>query len=130
MMNQLEVLEFSWDDVLKTANQYLPQAKEALQQYAPKVAAVVGIGQDILGDPALPEVIALTKKIVALETAGKKPSTKPTVKTPGIGLSRVVGPMKGYIFYKQNPWILPVGIGFVLLMPALIGYKVGKRSCR
>ena len=109
---------------------------------------LLGGANDILSDPALPEVTKLILKLNDLQQAapvkvtvktpakpGAKPVAKPVVKqivkpaakVPGIGLSNIVLPLKAYVYTQEHSWVIPVAIGAVLAIPFLIGYKVGKR---
>lgn len=115
----------SWADiegVVSTGKKYLEKAGPALKA----VSA-------ILDDPYFPEVTKLVLELQEIEKKKRKPSSKPTrlgaipPPTKGVGLYRVVKPLRAFIYTQKNPWILPVAIAAMLGLPFLLGYAVGKR---
>jgi hypothetical protein len=45
---------------------------------------------------------------------------------PGIGLCRVVTPLKIYVATRKNPYIIPLAIAGILGVPFFLGYLFGK----
>ena len=45
-----------------------------------------------------------------------------------LGLKKVAKPLRAYVWYRKNPWILPVGIAAVIGIPFALGYAFGKRT--
>jgi len=78
----------------------------------------------VIEDPALPEVTRLVLRLNATTKGGAKVPAK------GIGLSSAVTPLKGFLFYRENPWVVPVGILAVLGAPFYMGYLFGKKRKR
>lgn len=90
-------------------------------------ASAIGPAVHVLEDPALPQVIQSVKELHAVEQ--KRPSTAvrtSTGKVPGIGLSKLVVPIKTAVMIRKNPII---GVGLVLLvlgLPFALGYALAK----
>ncbi len=85
----------------------------------------IGAVSSITSDPALPEVVGLLgelAKIEAVRAKGRPPSTE-----PGVGLRKVVMPLKVVIAVRRKPWLIPVSIAAVLLVPFTIGFAIGRR---
>lgn len=102
----------------------------------PKYIDVIG---SVLEDPALDAVVARVKTLAAIEKATPRaaPTTAPvtapiatTAGKKGIGLSVAIRPLDLYIWYKNNKWVLPVGIAGVVLVLGGIGFTVGRLSKR
>lgn len=108
------------DDVAKVAKAVIDKAAPAL-----KAAGKV------LEDPALPEVSKLVLKLHDIEQRRAKPKvpgqpSKPSAPVKGVGLARVVKPLKIFVEVREKSWILPVAIGVAVLVPFTLGYFVGK----
>lgn len=84
------------------------------------ITSAAQVALRIKEDPALPEVVTLVEKIKSLSSGGgpSSPSTE-----LGVGLRRIVTPLKGFVAYKEHPWILPAfvsGIGFAIFALGMI----------
>jgi len=86
-----------------------------------KYGKVTTAAYDILTDPALPQVADLVNKIKATEPPGK-PGQK-----AGVGLKRLVPPLKMYLAYRKNPALGMMALVAVLAIPFTLGYILGKR---
>jgi len=111
----LEALELSWEEA---------------QGFLGKLDQYWDIAKSVLEDPALPQVVDRAKKLQAIAKSAPKAAGAPEGSRPGIGLGAAIRPLDLFILYRQKPWILPVGIGAVLAVPALLGYFVGRRRGR
>lgn len=78
----------------------------------------------IIQDPALPKVLQLIVQLNKIEAASSGKSGT----SAGVGLSTIVLPLRGYVYAKQNPWVLPLGVAALLGIPMALGYTLGKRS--
>jgi hypothetical protein len=84
----------------------------------------------VTADPALPTVVALVSEIKAL-TDRKSGSSAPSAPSgPGIGLDKIVTPLRGLVAYKKRPWILPAFAGGVVLTIFALGVMTGRRRSR
>ena len=72
---------------------------------------------NVLDDPALPEVINLVRQ---LHAEAAKPLAGPA--PAGIGLSKVVGPLKLYVRFRKNP--VPYYLGAAGIVLAIVGGSV------
>jgi hypothetical protein len=77
----------------------------------------------VIEDPALPEVTRIVLRLNATTkggAGGKLPAR-------GIGLSSAVTPLRGFLYYRENPWVVPVGLIAILGAPFYMGYLFGKK---
>lgn len=88
------------------------------------MAGVLETITDIAEDPALPEVITLSKEIYKIESAGM---TARAAGEKGIGLRKIVTPLRAYLQIRKNAWMIPVGIGLIIGIPFMLGYRVHVR---
>lgn len=79
----------------------------------------------VTADPAFPTVVALVSEIKALSSGNS--SSPSTSSGPGIGLDKIVGPLRGFVAYKKHPWILPAFAGGVVLTIFALGVMTGRR---
>jgi hypothetical protein len=84
---------------------------------------------NILADPALPEVQRLIERMRA-SSAVTAPAPSGGVQKVGIGLHKAVTPMKFFVHSQEHKWVLPVTIAGAILVPALIGFAVGRLTKR
>lgn len=82
--------------------------------------------QYIALDPALPLVISRIRTLHDLEQSPSTPGQPSPPEKPGIGLQRLVQPLDYYIYYRRNPWVLPVGAACVIGGLIAIGYLLAK----
>ena len=88
---------------------------------------VAQIGLRVADDPALPTVVSLVQEIKTLSSGGSsKPATAASAAERGVGLSRIVTPLRGFVAYKKRPWILPAFAGGVVLGIFAIGVMAGR----
>jgi hypothetical protein len=80
----------------------------------------------VASDPALSTVVSLVAEIKALSS--KSSSSAPS--GPGIGLSAIVTPLRGFVAYKKHPWILPAFFGGVVLGIFSLGAMSGRHRQR
>ena len=88
---------------------------------------VLSAGVNVARDPCLSEVARLTLQLHALEPAAK-PLAAPAVTEPGIGLCRVVKPLRAYVWTRVHPWSVPVGVVAILGGLIGLGYVMGRRA--
>jgi hypothetical protein len=90
------------------------------------IADVATVAFKVTSDPALPEVVRLVTEIKTLTTSKgpSKPSAPST--EPGIGLSKIVTPLRGFVAYKKHPWIGPAFAGGIVLTIFALGVMAGK----
>lgn len=87
------------------------------------VASAAQVALRVTDDPALSTVVSLVQEIQALPSKGPaSPSTE-----RGIGLSKIVTPLRAFVAYKKNPWILPALAGGVVLTIFALGVMSGRR---
>ena len=79
----------------------------------------------VAGDPALPTVVSLVSEIKALSKSGPSKSSG-----PGIGLSAIVTPLRGFVAYKKHPWIVPAFFGGVVFGIFALGAMSGRKRQR
>ena len=93
-----------------------------------QAGGALGTGAKVVSDPYLPEVLCRVDQLAQIE-AGARVLT-PCVQMPpgrvgGIGLRKVVQPLRAYVYAEQHPWIYPVAIGALVGIPFLLGYLAG-----
>jgi len=86
--------------------------------------ALQAVGK-VLEDPALPQVTVLVLKLNATTKGG---AGGPPAK--GIGLSAALTPLKGFLYYRENPWIVYAGLAALVGAPFYLGYLFGTKKGR
>lgn len=84
----------------------------------------------VAGDPALPTVVSLVSEIKALSSKGGSSSSSSSSSGPGIGLSKIVTPLRAFVAYKKRPWIAPALIGGVVVGIFALGVISGRARQR
>jgi hypothetical protein len=79
----------------------------------------------VADDPALSTVVSLIQEIKGLPSKG--PAGPPT---RGVGLSKIVTPLRGFVAYKKHPWIVPAFVGGAVLVIFSLGVMTGRRRPR
>jgi hypothetical protein len=92
-----------------------------INAYLGKAGAALDSVKVILDDPALPQVTGIVMDLHRLEQPGGKGDS-----IKGIGLKRLVTPLKAYRYTRQHSWALPVAMAAVVALPFAIGYALGK----
>lgn len=102
-------------------------ASQALQALT-TAGGALGTGAKVVQDPYLPEVLCRVDQLAQIE-AGQRPSpcaSMPPGRAGGIGLRKVVAPLRAYVYAEQHPWVYPVAIGAAIGIPFIFGYLAGK----
>lgn len=111
--------------LLDDAASWFSQAKSAVDKIKPVVAAA----EQVLGDPALPEVTSLVMRLREIEkrrTAGRPGGGgRPE---PGIGLRHAVTPLRAFVTYREKPLIGWLIVGAIIGVPFLVGMKFGRKK--
>ncbi len=83
----------------------------------------------IIEDPALPKITGLIIELQKIEQPRRTTTTTtPTPpRVPGIGLNKLVTPLKGFVYIRRNPLAGYALLGGILSVPFPIGYLVGRR---
>ena len=107
-----------------TAGNVLTDLYDAASSYAGKAVSVAEAGKLILEDPALAKVTGLVMELNKLEQpkAGSGGSRK-----AGIGLNKVITPLRTYVAARRNPIIGFAIIAAIVGIPAFAGYLLGRR---
>lgn len=93
-----------------------------------QAGGALGTGAKVIQDPYLPEVLCRVNQLAEIE-AGTKVTPCPAMapgRAGGIGLRKVVAPLRAYVYAEQHPWVYPLGIAAVIGIPFLIGYLAGE----
>ncbi len=90
------------------------------------VTNVADITARVVGDPALPTVVSLVQQIKSLSSGGTSAPGAPSTER-GVGLSRIVAPLRGFVAYKKHPWIAPAFVGGVFLGIFSLGVLTGRK---
>jgi len=114
----------SFEDVMSTASG-AKVAFEKAKQYAGKAGSILDSAKVILEDPALPEITGYILELNRLEQKAPKKGGAPS-KTKGVGLKRVIVPLKYYVAYRKNPIVGYIAIAAILGLPFMLGYLLGK----
>lgn len=89
------------------------------------VATTVSAATAIVTDPCLPEVSRLVLRLRELEAGPTKPGV-PTTTTPGIGLCKVVKPLRAVVYVRERPWVGVLGVVGVVGGLIGLGYALGR----
>jgi hypothetical protein len=87
--------------------------------------SAASVALSVAGDPALPTVVSLVSEIKALSKSSSGPSSG-----PGVGLSAIVTPLRGFVAYKKHPWILPAFAGGIVFGIFALGAMSGRKRQR
>lgn len=98
-----------------------------VSDYLNKAVSALDSAKVILDDPALPEVTSLILKLNKLEQKKPKMGGPPVPVTKGIGLHRVVKPLRLYVKTREQPVLGYVIIAAAVGIPFMLGYLIGKR---
>jgi hypothetical protein len=87
---------------------------------------------NVVADPCLPQVGQLLFRLHELEATPDDPTQppKPVQASLGIGLCKVVTPLKAVVFLRENPVIGVAAIAGFFGIFVGIGYRLGHRSGR
>lgn len=99
----------SWADVNRSAKGVIST-----------IGGTLDAAKVILEDPALPEVTYLVLRLNKLEQ-------KPGETVRGVGLNKVVTPLKVYVAAREKPILGYAILAGILGLPFLAGYFTGKR---
>lgn len=94
---------------------------DTLSDYISKGGTALKTVTTILDDPALPQVATIVMDLHDLE-----PKTPAGAPSPGLGLNKLVMPLKAYRYTRRHWWAMPAAIGVVVGVPFLLGYSMGK----
>jgi hypothetical protein len=91
------------------------------------VANAAQVALRVADDPALPTVVSLVSEIKSLSpsSSSSAPSTE-----RGVGLSRIVTPLRAFVTYKKHPWIAPAFMGGAVITIFALGVLAGRKRQR
>ena len=103
---------------------------DALKKGYAVAAPILTAGSKVMQDPYLPEVTCRTLQLSALEHKQPMPACPdtPMNRTGGIGLRKIVRPMRAYVYAEQHPWVKPAAVAAVIGIPMILGYLLARRS--
>ena len=82
---------------------------------------------NVASDPCLFVVADQINQLHEAEAAAAGPSA-PVQATLGIGLCKIVTPLKAVVWAKKNPWVFAVVAGGIVAGIFGVGYKYGRRK--
>jgi len=90
----------------------------------------LGAGVSVADDPYFNEVLCRIGQLHAIRTHAAVPVCQDTpLGLPGgVGLERVILPLRAFVFAEANPWAYVVGAAVLFGVPMLIGYQLGRGS--
>ncbi len=83
---------------------------------------------NVVTDPCLPTVGQLLLRLHELEAKSAEANNTPVQPSIGIGLCKVVTPLKAVVFIRENPIVGAIGIAGFLGVFVGIGYRLGSRK--
>lgn len=92
------------------------------------ISDVLSAGVNVAQDPCLTEVAKLTIQLHTLEQPKAVGATAPASTEKGIGLCRVVTPLRAYVWTRKHPWSVPLGAVAVIGGLVGLGYVMGRRA--
>jgi hypothetical protein len=89
----------------------------------------IGSALDVAGDPYLPEIICRVQELHAIKSNLPRPlcPSTPLGLPGGVGLGRVVLPLRAFVFAEANPWAYAVAAAAIVGVPMWIGYELGRK---
>jgi hypothetical protein len=97
--------------------------RKALSGILDKASGALSAATTILEDPSLPEVTGLVLRLHSLEPPSR-PGGPPS---KGIGLNKVVKPLRAYVRFREKPWLGYLVLACTFAVPAMLGYAAGKK---
>jgi hypothetical protein len=96
------------------------------------IAAATSTAADVVNDPYLPETICRAQQLVAIENRHALPAcaNSPAGMAGGIGLRKLMLPLRGLVYAEQHRWVYPVAAVAAIGVPMALGYLLGKGSRR
>jgi hypothetical protein len=91
------------------------------------VESAATVALRVADDPALPTVVSLVQEIKSLSSGGGASTPSGASTERGVGLSRIVTPLRGFVAYRKHPWIVPAFVGGVFLTIFSLGVMTGRR---
>lgn len=83
----------------------------------------------VIEDPYLPEVADLVLELHALEQPKAKPGKPPSAPVKGVGLSRVVKPLRFYVgLRRKGSWVVPAILAGTVGLIFATGYLTGRKK--
>lgn len=92
------------------------------------IEGAVGAGAEIATDPYLPETVCHIQQLAQINAGQAVQACTNTADglPGGIGLSSLMTPLRAYVYYKQNTWVLPLAILAILGIPFYFGLEIGE----
>lgn len=104
-------------------------AVSAISNALQTVTGAIGTAASVVADPYLSETVCHVQQLAEHEKTGRiVTACAPTRDglTGGVGLRKVVKPLRAYVYAEQNPWVYPAAAAAVIGVPFLLGYLMGK----
>jgi hypothetical protein len=95
-------------------------------------AALGGVGDvadaavRVVTDPCLTQVAGLVLRLNKLEQPSSSSGGPPSPPVKGIGLCKAVPAIKGIVWVRERPWVLPVGAFAIVGGLIALGYAMGR----
>jgi hypothetical protein len=103
------------------------RAARAMGDIVSTIEGALSTGLSAVDDPYLPEVICRVQQLQSINN-GQTPGncTDTALGLPGgVGLGKVIVPLRAFVFAEENPWVYFVAAGLVIGLPMYIGYRLG-----
>ena len=94
------------------------------------VITAIGTGVDVARDPYLQEFACRLEQLHAINSGvapGQCATTAPGL-SGGVGLRKLMPPLRAYVYAEQRPWVYVAAAAAVIGLPMAIGYAIGKGS--
>lgn len=95
------------------------------------IADIATIGTSVATSPNFATLLSLVKQVQALPSYGGGGSSTPetaaqTAADINADLGEAIPWVRRYIYVRQNPWVIPVGVAAAVAVPVLIGFLLGR----
>lgn len=114
----------------KKSKRGLGDFSSAIEGLFSNVTNAAGAALSFSQDPYLPEVACRFEQLAAVNgghAPGGCSETAPGL-PGGVGLGKVVTPLRWYVYAQQHKWVYPVAIAAIIGIPMALGYSLGSGS--
>lgn len=92
------------------------------------IRGILQSASEIINDPYLPEITCQIQSLSSMQKGGKalRCARQPKGLKGGIGMEVAIKPLRAFVFYTKNPWVVRAVVMAVLGVTFYAGYATAK----